>query len=164
MRIGLVLLALITAACAVPPHELANAPTATPSTRLEAYPSPAPSTEPLPSASPAVETTPSPAVHLESPTVVLSPTAFPLVASLGLRAAPIDAEAEAVVHLGLERYLESLDRFRESGAMDRSQLWLSGRFGDAVFAGLSGSATPGVKRKFEIGAFKIDRLLVKPWG
>src|SRR5207237_5984259 len=34
----------------------------------------------------------------------------------------------------------------------------------AVVAGMSASGTSGVKRKFAIGSFKIDRLLGKPWG
>ena len=152
MRIPLFVLAFLVAACAVP---VANPPAATPSVEVVATPSPEPA------ASPAA--TSSPAASPESPSVVFAAMPFPLVAS-ALRAAPIDAEAEAVVHRGLLNFLESLDRFRETGATDRKQLYLEGRFGDVVFAGMTGSATSGVKRKFEIGAFKIDRLLVKPWG
>ena len=152
MRIALFVLALVAAACAVP---AANPPAATPSVEVVATPSPEPTASLL--------TTPAPAASVENPSVVFAATPFPLVAS-ALRVAPIDAEAEAIVRTGLVNYLDSLDRFRETGATDRKQLYLTGRFGDAVFAGMSASVTPGVKRKFDLGSFKIDRFLVKPWG
>lgn len=160
----MVALALVVAGCAVPPREAANTPPADPSIEVASTPSPAPPATPEPTASPVVEAAPQLAARLESPSVAVAPAPFPIVASLALHDAPIDANAQAVVNLGLERYLETLDRFRESGATDRSQLSVAGRFGDVVFAGIRESATPGVKRKFAIGSFKIDRLLVKPWG
>jgi hypothetical protein len=132
----------------------------TPSPELTATAPPAP--EPV--ATVPAEATPAPSARLESPTVAVAATAFPIVPSFALHAAPIDAEAEGAVRRGLEWYLDSLDRFRESGATNRSQLSVGGKFGDVVFAGMSASATPGVKRKFAVGSFKIDRLLVKPWG
>ena len=164
MRLGVLVLALVTAACAVPPPEAANAPTAIPSLEVAATPSPAPFALPEPTASPVPDASSGQVAHLEGPNIAVATTAFPVVASFALHAAPIDANAEGAVRLGLEWYLDSLDRFRESGATDRSQLSLGGKFGDAVFAGMKGSGTPGVKRKFAIGSFKIDRLLVKPWG
>src|SRR5438128_596124 len=164
MRIGVVALALVMVACAAPPPEAANAPTTTPSVDVAATPTPAPSATPEPSPSPVAEVAPALDARLEGPNIAVATTAFPVVASFALHAAPIDADAEGRVRLGLEWYLDSLDRFRESGATDRSQLSLGGKFGDAVFSGMKGSGTPGVKRKFAIGSFKIDRLLVKPWG
>jgi len=160
MRISLLLLALITAACALPPRDAANAPSVAPSPELAATQSPMPE----PAATTPPEATSAPSARLESPSVAVAATAFPIVPSLALHAAPIDKDAEGAVQRGLEWYLDSLDRFRESGATDRSRLSLGGRFGDAVFAGMTASATPGAKRKFAIGSFKIDRLLVKPWG
>ncbi|TMC79384.1 MAG: hypothetical protein E6J09_02165 [Chloroflexi bacterium] len=162
MRLSLLVLALVTAACAVPSPQAANAPMATPS--LEVAATPSPSSSPEPTASPLPDASSGQVAHLEGPNIAVATTAFPVVASFALHAAPIDANAEGAVRLGLEWYLDSLDRFRESGATDRSQLSVGGRFGDAVFAGMSASWTPGVKRKFAVGSFKIDRLLVKPWG
>jgi hypothetical protein len=164
MRIAVVALALVMVACAAPPPEAANAPTAVPSVEVEATPTPAPAATPEPSPSPVAELAPALDARLDSPSVAVAPDPFPIVASFALHAAPIDADAEGRVRLGLEWYLDSLDRFRESGATDRSQLSLGGKFGDAVFAGMKASGTPGVKRKFAIGSFTIDRLLVKPWG
>jgi hypothetical protein len=164
MRLSLLVLALVIAACAVPSPEAANAPTAIPSPEVAATPSPAPSASPEPTASPLPDASSGQVAHLEGPNIAVATTAFPVVVSFALHAAPIDADAEGRVRLGLEWYLDSLERFRESGATDRSQLSLGGRFGDAVFAGMRESATPGLKRKFAIGSFKIDRLLVKPWG
>src|SRR6266550_1349153 len=164
MRLSLLVLALVTAACAVPPPEAANAPTAIPSLEVAATPSPASSALPESTAPPLPDASSGQVAHLEGPNIAVATTAFPVVASFALHAAPIDANAEGAARLGLEWYLDSLDRFRESGATDRSQLSLGGKFGDAVFAGMKGSGTPGVKRKFAIGSFKIDRLLVKPWG
>ena len=158
MRLGLLVLALVTAACGASPREGANVPTAAPSSEVAVSPPGLSSAEPA--ASPAASSAPSASV--ESPRVQFSATPFPLVAS-SLRVAPIDDEAGAVAGTGLLNYLESLDRFRETGATDRTQLYLEGRFGDAVFAGLRASATPA-KRKFALGSFKVDRLLVKPWG
>ncbi|HEV8469246.1 MAG TPA: hypothetical protein VGR46_06525 [Candidatus Limnocylindria bacterium] len=152
MRIGVFVLALVMAACAIPP---ANPPAAIPTQEVAATPSAAPSASP--------EAALAPSVNLESPKVAFAATPFPLVAS-ALRVTTIDPAAEAVVRTGLVNYLDSLDRFRETGATDRMQLYLGGRFGDAVFAGMSASVTPGVKRKFDLGSFKIDRFLVKPWG
>jgi len=152
MRIGVFAMALVMAACAAP---AATPPAATPSVEVAATPSAAPSASP--------EAAPVPPANLESPKVAFATTPFPLVAS-ALRVAPIDAEAEAIVRTGLVNYLGSLDTFRETGATDRKQLYLSGRFGDAVFAGMSASVTPGVKRRFDLGSFKVDRFLVKPWG
>jgi hypothetical protein len=152
MRIGVFAMALVMAACAAP---AATPPAAAPSVEVTATPTPVPSASP--------EAAPVPSANLESPKVAFATTPFPLVAA-ALRVAPINVEAEAVVRTGLVNYLDSLDRFRETGATDRKQLYLSGTFGDAVFAGMSASVTPGVKRKFDLGSFKIDRFLVKPWG
>src|SRR5438552_1236757 len=158
MRPGLLVLALVTAACGASPREGANVPTAAPSSEVAVSPPGLPSAELAASPAP----TSAPSASVESPRVQFSATPFPLVAS-SLRVAPIDDEAGAVAGTGLLNYLESLDRFRETGATDRTQLYLEGRFGDAVFAGLRASATPA-KRKFALGSFKVDRLLVKPWG
>src|SRR3989442_7969861 len=158
MRLGLLVLALVTAACGASPREGANVPTAAPSSEVAVSPPGLSSAEPA--ASPAATSAPSASV--ESPRVQFSGTPFPLVAS-SLRVAPIDDEAGAVARTGLLNYLESLDRFRETGATDRTQLYLEGPFGDAVFAGLRAAATPA-KREFALGSFKVDRLLVKPWG
>jgi len=160
MRLGLLVLALLTAACGSSAREGANAPTAAPASEVAASPSAEPSASPEPAASPPA--TSAPTARVDAPSVVFAATPFSLAAS-ALRVAPIDDEAGAVARTGLLNYLESLDRFRETGATDRKQLYLEGRFGDAVFAGLRASATPA-KRKFALGSFKVDRLLVKPWG
>ncbi len=94
--------------------------------------------------------------------VAVSPAAFPLVVSLALRPAPIDDEAALFVRSGIERYLDTLDHFRATGATNREALTVYGRFGDAVFDGIK--ASRDIERKFVIGSLHVDRYLVKPWG
>src|SRR3989442_12232504 len=123
MRISLLLLALSTAACALPPRDAANAPSVAPSPELAATQSPMPE----PAATTPPEATSAPSARLESPSVAVAATAFPIVPSLALHAAPIDKDAEGAVQRGLAWYRDSLDGFRESGASAGSRRALAGR-------------------------------------
>jgi hypothetical protein len=106
-----------------------------------------------------------PAVRVEPPSVTVSTAAFPMPNTLVLQSKAIDEDRQATVRRGIERYLEALDRFRDSGATKLDELWaISGHFRDVVAAGMAASATPGVKRTFALGSFRIERFLVKTWG
>ena len=93
--------------------------------------------------------------------VSISTEPFPIVASLPLR--PSSAAADiALARGGVEGYLSWLNSYRDSGFTGLERL--SGRFREAVMAGLRDSATPGVKRRFALESLRVDRLLMKPWG
>jgi hypothetical protein len=152
------LLALLASACTARQSEtapLSAEPSATPSMEVTR---PVPEPVPTQSASPVVQ---APDVQ-----VALASASFPMTATLALRAVPTNDEHDGRIRIGLERYLEGLNAYRDAGAKDPSQLGLgiTGRFKDVVLAGMKASGTNGVKRKFAIGSFRVDRLLTKPWG
>jgi hypothetical protein len=149
------LFALACAACAAPPTPAVPSPSTTPSPVVESTPAPSPSLTP---ASPAIVP---PAVQIEPPAVTVTSTSFPTTTSLALQTVVIDAAAEATVRASIDRYLMLLNAARDAGA---TQMGLGGKFGEAVAAGIAASATPGVKRKFELSSFRVERLLKKPWG
>ncbi|MEK6207010.1 MAG: hypothetical protein AABM32_05155 [Chloroflexota bacterium] len=107
-----------------------------------------------------------PTVHVPEVQVTVAVAPFVISPTLALQAVPTNDEHNGRIRIGLERYLEALDRFRESGSNDPSELgvWITGPFRDAVVAGMQASGTDGVKRKFAIGSLRVDRLLVKTWG
>lgn len=156
LRVTLPLLATIVVACtsSVP----AAAPTA--SAEPTAAPTPEPTQQAI--ATPASEApSPRPSASVPEPVVAWEDGSVPIVRSLGLRAMPIDDEVVAAVRGAVSGYLQRLNSWRED---QRQWFPASGAFGDAVKEGLTSSATPGVKRKFELGAVAIERYLVKPWG
>lgn len=146
-------IALIITACAPPPQ--ASAPTAAPTT--EAVPVTAATASPAPP-------TPGPTAQptLQEIAVAVAAEPFPVVPSLMLRRAAVVSADEDSARIGVQRYLESLDRYRESG--DTTGLALQGTFRDAVVAGLRSSATPGVRRKFALESLRMEQLYRKPWG
>ena len=158
MRHLTLLVVLVLAACGPARDAAGTSPTAATRT-AEPTASPARSA----AASVAASASPAPAARLDDPPVTVAPS-FPVIASLALRPAPADEAATTAVRFGIERYLELLNSFRDSGASDPAQLGaIGGRFRDAVTAGMKGSAAPGVKRKFALRSFRIDRFLAKPW-
>jgi hypothetical protein len=149
---GILLCAILAAACAPQDAARSSAPaTPVPEATLAASPSPA-------------ATAAAPPVEARRPdiAVAVSAAAFPLETSLALRSTPVNDEATQAVRWGIERYLEMLDHFRATGATNREALSVYGRFGDAVFNGIT--ASKDVERKFAIGSLRVDRYLVKPWG
>lgn len=147
---------LLLAACApvtrsVPTTAAATAaPTAsTPPTEPPFRPTSAPT--PTPVAPPAAE--------LDVP-VVLAATPFPIAATFALMRAPAAPSNEDAARLGVLRYLEGLDRYRDQGDF----LPVQGEFGKAVAAALVESRTPGVKRTFVLESLTIEALYKKPWG
>jgi hypothetical protein len=154
------LLALLASACTARQSEtppLSAEPSAPQSTTVT-RPAPEPTPVPTPYVAPV------PQVPEVQVTAAAAP--FPMSPTLALRAVPTNDEHDGRIRIGLERYLEGLNAYRDAGAKDPSQLGLgiSGRFKDVVLAGMKASGTNGVKRKFAIGSFRVDRLLVKPWG
>jgi hypothetical protein len=112
-----------------------------------------------------------PATYLDAPAVTLAAGPFPVTRSLALRPRAATEEDRAAIRLGLERYLEALDRYRESGQGKLPSEGCAGpgclpggQFGAAVAAGLKASADPNVKRKFVVQSVRVDRVLAKPWG
>jgi hypothetical protein len=161
MRMLLCALVLATSGCASTERASGSAPPSpTPDASSSAVAAPVePPQPPASSANPA----PSPEVRVENPSIAVNAAAFPIVRSLLLKSAPVDDAVTAMARAGVERYLVGLDAYRDSG-FDITRLGLSGRFRDAVAAGLKDSATPGVKRAFAIRSLRVERQLVKPWG
>lgn len=95
--------------------------------------------------------------------VAVASDPFPIVPSLVLQRAAVEEEDENLARLGVERYIEALDRYREGGG-DPAQLGLTGAFRDAVVAGIAASATPGVQRRFALESLQVERVYRKPWG
>lgn len=155
MRIVTLAFAFLLAACS------GTAPVAAPEGTPSADAA-APAAEPQASV-PASVQPPAPATRLEDPAVVVSGELFPIVRSLALRPEQIDEEVVGGAERALTRYLASLDRFRDNN-FDPAELTLTGAFREAVIAGLRSSATPGVQRRFELEALRVDRLFEKPWG
>jgi len=123
-----------------------TAPDAVATPELTAPPSGAPRTEP---------------VVLPDIAVSVSTEPFPIIASMPLR--PSFAAADiALARGGVEGYLSWLNSYRDNGLTGLERL--SGRFREAVIAGLRDSATPGVRRQFALESLRVDRLLMKPWG
>jgi hypothetical protein len=144
--------ALLASACAARQPEAAPSASSVPS---------APSAEvtrTLPEPTPYV----APAAQAPEVQVIVATAPFPMSPTLALRAAPVDEEANGYVRGSIERYLDTLDHFRATGATNRQALTVYGRFGDAVFKGIK--ASQDVERKFVIGSLRVDRYLVKPWG
>lgn len=131
-------------------------------TLVEATASPA--AEPTPAAIPTASQDVPPASPRPGPqdaVVAWDDGSIPLVRSLALRAVPVDDQILASVRAGVANYLRQLDYWRDD---QRQWFPATGAFGEAVKAGVSSSATPGVKRKFELGPVTIERYLIKPWG
>lgn len=125
-----------------------------------------PVTSPPATASSTPSPNPAPAPTLENPRVTASNAAFPIVTAFALRALPIDEALTNTVRASIERYLVSLDTYRDTAPAERTpgMLPVQGRFAQVVIAGMDASATPGVKRKFNLHSFHILSVLAKPWG
>jgi hypothetical protein len=96
-----------------------------------------------------------------APTVAVKPGVFPIMTSLQLRLATIDEQVRSAARFGVERYLQSIDFYRNGQS---PALPITGPFLDAVSTALKESATPGVKRQFQIESLTVDRHVQKPWG
>jgi len=154
VRILIAVVLLITACAPVvqPAGSQASTPRqSAPSTPRDA-PTETPSTVPTPVMPPAAQ--------LDSPTVTLASTPFPVEATFPLTRAAVTPADEGAARLGIERYLEGLDRYRDFGDF----LPVRGAFGEAVAAALVASRTPGVKRSFVLESMRIEALYKKPWG
>jgi hypothetical protein len=165
-RLALVtLLGAVLSSCFTPRDGGVVAPTA-PAAGASAQVSPAPSVEPSPAPFASPSASPSSASTLENPPVTVSAEPFPIVTAFALTAAPVDEQVTHAVQFSIERYLEQLNRFRDAAPAEKNlgMIPVGGRFREAVAAGMAASSTPGVKRMFVIGSFRVDRLLVKPWG
>jgi len=150
----LLTLVLIVAACAPPVTLLAPAPPVT-------MPSAVPTEPPTATAEP-----PPPAVrppHIEAPAITLARNTFPIYPPSTARiASPPGQFTEANAKLGVIQYLAGLDRYRDTGVLEHVQI--KGPFRDAVLASVEATKRAGVQRKFELTAYRIDRVYAKPWG
>ena len=86
---------------------------------------------------------------------------FGIVTDLMLRPAAIDGTVTQAASTAVALYLMNIDAYRDGSS---PALPITGPFLEAVSAALRESATPGVKRQFELVSLKVDRHFVKPWG
>jgi hypothetical protein len=150
------LLAVLVSACAARQPEAVQLPSAVPSTVEPSHAPPPP--EPTPYVGPTA--------HVPDVQVAVAPAPFTVSPTLMLQAVPTNDDHDGRIRIGLDRYLDALNHYRDSGSKDPSELgaWATGPFRDAVAAGMRASAADGVKRKFALDSFRVDRLLVKTWG
>jgi hypothetical protein len=118
------------------------------------------------SPSPTVETpAPTPAYVAPdprlTPTIAVSKEVFPIMTTLRTKLAVIDEAVINAARWGVERYLESIDRFRNGQS---PVLPITGPFLAAVSTALKESATPGVRRQFQVESLTVDHHVEKPWG
>ena len=106
-------------------------------------------------------TLPPPPDQQVAPSVSVNAAVFPIMTTLRLRLATIDELVINQARWGVERYLQSIDYYRNGQS---PALPITGAFLDAVSAALKDSATPGVKRQFQIESLSVDRHIQKPWG
>ena len=124
-------------------------PFSTPSPSPTETPATAPSTQPVP---------PDPRI---APPVTVSQGAFPIMTTLRTKLAVVDEGVVNAARWGVERYLTSIDSYRNGQS---PALPITGPFLAAVSAALKESATPGVKRQFRIESLTVDHHVQKPWG
>lgn len=158
MRIFVASLLVVLAACAPAAGTAPKEPPSTPP-QSTAMSVPAFAEEPLATSS-AQPAKPIPVAQQDPIAVSLAPAPFPVLPSMALHLAAVTTSDEESARVGVTRYLQGLDRYRETG----QGLPVSGRFGAAVASGLASSATPGVTRTFELESLRIERLWKKPWG
>ena len=91
----------------------------------------------------------------------MRPGVFPIMTTLRLKLAVVDETVVSAARYGVERYLESIDAYRNGTS---PALPITGAFLAAVSVALKESATPGVKRHFELESMTVDRHVQKPWG
>ena len=151
------LLALALAACT---SSTSVTPTAS-VTEASAPPPAAPTIALAPTAQPEPPGSRPSGPKLDDPVVAWDEASFPIARSLSLHAPPLDDPVTAAVRGAVSMYLIRLDYWREN---EKNWFPAPGAFGEAVKAGLTASARPGVKRKFELGSVRVERYLVKPWG
>jgi len=152
----LLTLALVLAACGTPP-----AAVATPAQITTIAPSIAPTAAPV--ETPGAAQPPPRPPFIEAPSVTVDESDFPIVQAAS--ALVLSAAVELTEHsarLGVTMYLESLDRYRNTGRLD--QVPIAGPFRDAVLTSLNATKRDGVQRKFGLDSMRVDRVYVKPWG
>lgn len=125
-----------------------------------------PTTEPTApvATSSAPSTTPAPSTELAFPKVTLRQTAYPIAAPSGaLARAAVGPDLENGARYAIEQYLLRLDEFRKTD--NPGNLWgMLPAFKEVVVKALRETARPGVVRKFQIDALRVDAVYQKPWG
>ena len=163
MRVRVLAIAMLISACA----PVTTAPPATPA-------SPTPNATPLPSETAVAIASPSPTVETPAPYVApplpdprLTPSVsvnqgiFPIMTTLRTKLAVVDEGVANAARWGVERYLNTIDSYRNGQS---PVLPITGPFLAAVSSALKESATPGVKRQFQIESLTVDHHVQKPWG
>src|SRR5436309_3450474 len=163
MRVRVLAIVMLMSACS----PVTSAPSASPasSTQMATF---------LPNETPVALASPSPTVETPtpyvppppddprlSPTVSLNQGIFPIMTTLRTKLAVIDEGVVNAARWGVERYLSSIDSYRNGQS---PVLPITGPFLGAVSTALKDSATPGVKRQFEVEALTVDHHVQKPWG
>ncbi len=117
---------------------------------------------PVPTATPGVEPTPLvPQPQAPFPKVTVKEGAFPILTTFRLKLATVDADVTTNARYSVERYLRSIDEYRNG---DSPALPITGPFLAAVSAALKDSAEPGVRREFKVESLVVDHHVQKPWG
>src|SRR5438094_4707856 len=167
MRVRVLAIVMLVSACApVTTAPSASTPSASASpTPMEPF---LPNETPVALASPSLMVeTPAPYVAPPpddprlTPTVKVSPGVFPILTTYRTKLAVVDEGVVNLARWGVERYLSSIDSYRNGQS---PVLPITGPFLVAVSAALKESATSGVQRKFEMASLSIDHHVQKPWG
>ena len=153
----LIIACAATTTTAPPPTSSSNA---TPSSNETLGVASTPTVEP--SATPQPTATPRPQTDITlAPKVSVAPGGFAIMTTLRTKLAVVDEEVVNAAKWGVERYLSSIDSYRNGQS---PVLPITGPFLAAVSAALKESAEPGVKRQFKLESLTVDRHVQKPWG
>jgi hypothetical protein len=98
---------------------------------------------------------------IANPGVTVVASSFPVLTTLRTKLAVVDETVALAARGGVEIYLRNIDMYRRG---ESPVLPITGRFLAAVSTALKESATPGVKREFQLQSLVVDRHVQKPWG
>ena len=169
MRVRVLAIVMLISACG-PVGSLPA--TSAPTTSVTSVPPSSPTPTAMPTSSAIAAASPSPVLVTPppayappdqglAPAVNVSQGVFPIMTTLRTKLAVIDETVVNAARWGVERYLSSIDQYRNGQS---PALPITGPFLVAVSSALKESATPGVKRQFQIESLTVDHHVQKPWG
>ena len=153
-------LAILVVATACTQRSATPAPSPT-AALASIQPSAAPTTSATPAPTPVPTAAPTAPPRVDAPSVTVAPGTFAILTNLRTRLAVVDDAVVSAARGSVQGYLWSIDQYRNGSS---PALPISGPFLAAVSTALRESATPGVKRAFEIESIAVDRHVQKPWG